>query len=775
MKKSEIRQISSNPEKSGYGAAIWDAVLAILIMVGCILAFSISCVTTPVGIPVSFVAGGCGMAAVAFAQWQKKHPVFRFAWLLPVLLMLAASVAGNCLTGGMEWINAQLASWNALHEGGLALFPVTATWGDSMVFHLFFCAVIGELSWRFARKRSIAGVCFTMLFWNAMMLLEATFYPLATGFMLVGAVGMCLHGQKQKPEKQTLIWTGIAAVSLIGFGILTEGGHWNTVDTLRETTKEAIHEARYGERALPEGDFSHANRLHVATGPMLTVQTEQDKNIYLKAFVGSSYDTEKKCWRAMPDSAYADEYAGILKWLRKRGFDPLTQTALYYTLGTEAPDQNEITVKISSASREYIYAPAGIKKVRKGRAKQRKDETFVSRGLVGGKAYTFEEISESRPAELTVAADWVSQPETEEQKAYCEAESTYRNFVYDVYTRITPSHASDMQALFWTDYETESDGIYSALDHIRKVLKNHLQYTETPEQVPENEDPVIWGLYSAKSGNSMLFASVAVEAFRAHGIPARYVEGYYMPSDMINHTEGKATEITGEQAHAWLEVYFDGIGWLPVDVTPGYYYDAVALRQMISTPDEVHKSAALDNGSQAAENTSGNEMLDASLLQDSFVVVKNIAAILLGIAALLLILIVVAGCVAELGRIIVRSVEIGRYRRADEHRQMQYLQYWLMCALACRGVYATTGWNAEKTDREIAAGCDTVQEGEYQKINQLLEKALYGRQALEPYEKRTVVNFLKKITTPVRSEKWKINIRLHFITLYSVRRKKVKQ
>ena len=51
----------------------------------------------------------------------------------------------------------------------------------------------------------------------------------------------------------------------------------------------------------------------------------------------------------------------------------------------------------------------------------------------------------------------------------------------------------------------------------------------------------------------------------------------------------------------WAEVYFDGIGWLPVDVTPGYYYDAVKLQQMVATPDMVHKTLAEDHNLMDAE------------------------------------------------------------------------------------------------------------------------------------------------------------------------------
>ena len=60
----------------------------------------------------------------------------------------------------------------------------------------------------------------------------------------------------------------------------------------------------------------------------------------------------------------------------------------------------------------------------------------------------------------------------------------------------------------------------------------------------------------------------------------------------------------------WAEVYFDGIGWLPVDVTPGYYYDAVKLQQMVAIPDMVHKTLAEDHNLMDAEQITdtGNDM-----------------------------------------------------------------------------------------------------------------------------------------------------------------------
>ena len=51
--------------------------------------------------------------------------------------------------------------------------------------------------------------------------------------------------------------------------------------------------------------------------------------------------------------------------------------------------------------------------------------------------------------------------------------------------------------------------------------------------------------------------------------------------------------IRGENAHAWVEVYFDGVGWKAVDVTPGYYYNVATLQKMVNTPEQIKKNAAM--------------------------------------------------------------------------------------------------------------------------------------------------------------------------------------
>lgn len=105
------------------------------------------------------------------------------------------------------------------------------------------------------------------------------------------------------------------------------------------------------------------------------------------------------------------------------------------------------------------------------------------------------------------------------------------------------------------------------------------------------------------------YAATAAEAFRAYGIPTRYVEGYYLSGDDIHSEASEINKLTGADAHVWVEVYFDGVGWLSLDVTPGYYYDAVSLRQMIVMPEQASKNATLEDPSFEANQVASGYSL----------------------------------------------------------------------------------------------------------------------------------------------------------------------
>jgi hypothetical protein len=57
---------------------------------------------------------------------------------------------------------------------------------------------------------------------------------------------------------------------------------------------------------------------------------------------------------------------------------------------------------------------------------------------------------------------------------------------------------------------------------------------------------------------------------RYFGIPARYAEGYVISQEMAEKFDsGETMTVDSSCAKAWVEVYQDGIGWIPMDLTPG--------------------------------------------------------------------------------------------------------------------------------------------------------------------------------------------------------------
>ena len=45
----------------------------------------------------------------------------------------------------------------------------------------------------------------------------------------------------------------------------------------------------------------------------------------------------------------------------------------------------------------------------------------------------------------------------------------------------------------------------------------------------------------------------------------------------------------------------DGMGWIPVDVTPGFYYDTYALLQMAQVPGDIQRTAALEDSGEEVD------------------------------------------------------------------------------------------------------------------------------------------------------------------------------
>ena len=708
----------------------------------------------------------------------KKYWKLAMALLLaPCLIMFFVMGFSALKTGCLSWMNVVFYAWSQKHINAGVYFGAEATGHQILLFCMFLAVLTGELIWLLTVYRRVCLSCIYGMVWFWLLLMCENFRPLTCGLMLIGLFGMWICRRKYFFTRTGFLWGAIFAAALIIAAAVIPLESMPGIDAAREAVSQNIRTFRYGKDYLPEGDLYASDQLKSSTNDMIQIQTEQTKSLYLRGYTGIEYENGR--WWPPVNSLYRENDSGMLKWLRQQGFDPETQTAEYYSLcdESEQPEDNQLQVNVLEASSYYIYTPSTVKTLLDRRITQKQDFGWKNRSFRGDRSYPMTEVSDVKPSELTIMADWVNDPQTQKQKNYCEAENVYRNFVYDNYTMIDSQMYDLMDEIFWKDYQSDADGIYSAVTQIRTVLKDLVQYQEQSETAPENEDPIRWFLTKSHTGNDMQYASVAVEALRAHGIPARYVEGYYLSAVDISASEEEILTLNGKNTHAWAEVYFDGIGWLPIDVTPGYYYDAVTLQQMVSSPDTVHKKATLENNNYGTDQIQDMQSGKSEKLQDTLKKVWDVTKISLGVLAVIIIILVILLSIFELVRNIRIYLERKRYKNGTSDERVDWLQRYIYHFLRLAGIESGLGWNTAETDAAAAGRIPGVEAGEYTNVCKLLEKSVYGEMALENYEERTVLSFLYKVAGYRKTCKWKKRTQFRYHALFSsrnrARRKKV--
>jgi len=81
---------------------------------------------------------------------------------------------------------------------------------------------------------------------------------------------------------------------------------------------------------------------------------------------------------------------------------------------------------------------------------------------------------------------------------------------------------------------------------------------------PGEGDALADFLINRRSAHCQYFATAATVLLRCNGVPARYVNGFY-----AHENEGDGVYIVRQRdAHAWVEFWVDGTGWLTLDATP---------------------------------------------------------------------------------------------------------------------------------------------------------------------------------------------------------------
>lgn len=168
-----------------------------------------------------------------------------------------------------------------------------------------------------------------------------------------------------------------------------------------------------------------------------------------------------------------------------------------------------------------------------------------------------------------------------------EKEESYKDYVYNMYLEV-PKENEKVIKEFCEKYNLTKD-TKDIEKRIAEIFYNDYEYNLAPGRTPSNEDFINYFLTKQKKGYCVYFASATTMILRYLGIPARYTTGYVLwqsdklsgqsvsmdifdEHDMIEDFSYKdkvlTFELTDAAAHAWVEEYVDGYGWVSVETTP---------------------------------------------------------------------------------------------------------------------------------------------------------------------------------------------------------------
>ena len=143
--------------------------------------------------------------------------------------------------------------------------------------------------------------------------------------------------------------------------------------------------------------------------------------------------------------------------------------------------------------------------------------------------------------------------------SFSDEELQYRAFVYDNYLTVDNETKAFMQQIIESqDFDPNDPAIIEKVAH---YIKSAAVYDDSRSaQLDEESNMIIAFLNEYKTGVCRHYAAAATALYRSLGIPARYTVGFAkktVANEWVNINIG----------HAWTEIYVDGVGWIPIEVT----------------------------------------------------------------------------------------------------------------------------------------------------------------------------------------------------------------
>ncbi len=326
-----------------------------------------------------------------------------------------------------------------------------------------------------------------------------------------------------------------------------------------------------------------------------------ESRVYLKRYTGHVYDG--RTWNTLPDYCYEDR---IFSTFQKAHFYPqeFLFPAAYMLMHSQTTMTLQTEEEVIGKCLPYGFRTHdAITCIRDNSAEIGTNSftifagpdfeiLFAQEGATGTRLYgeipatsSFKSTVSLDPRdEVTLVAPDKSQNlNTLSAALFCA--DGYRDFVYKYYLQLPD--ASTLQAVeqqygfLLSQYDAQTATAAETiafLQSVRSYMCNSVVYSLAPGKTPADVDYVSYFLLQNRKGYCAHYATAGTILARMAGIPARYCDGYVLDcqSDRAvritnGSTHSYSLQILDSNAHSWVEIYLDGVGWIPFEFTFSYY------------------------------------------------------------------------------------------------------------------------------------------------------------------------------------------------------------
>jgi len=287
---------------------------------------------------------------------------------------------------------------------------------------------------------------------------------------------------------------------------------------------------------------------------------------------------------------------------------------------------------------------------------------------------------------------------------------------------------------------SEADNDFDRVKSIESYLSKNYTYTLQPGTVPKNQDFVDYFLFDSKKGYCTYYATAMTVLVRSLGIPARYVEGYVVPSQPVS---GTTYEITNKQAHAWVEVYFEGFGWLTFEPTSPFSQNLYGNLEQNSI-SESNEPPKADNGPEENNVKESSEQRDLPASEEDLGVgVKDVRQFLLTFLKLFVpalpVFILLWGTVVCTIR---RKLRVKRLLKLTPQQTIIQMYKYFIKSLSALGYTVNPG----ETPLQYAERIDSYLEFypiDFKKVTDIFIKARYSNMTIKEKDRQLMIDFYR--------------------------------